>query len=75
VLSPYAAVLGAARIDAGVFMGSRSTVLPGLHVGEGAKIAAGAIVTTHVPAAALAAGNPATARVVSRVWSHTEASR
>lgn len=42
-----------------VWIGSRVLVLKGVHIGEGAIIASGAVVTHDVPAHAVAAGVPA----------------
>jgi len=36
------------HIDDWVFIGSRATILPGVTIGEGAAVAAGAVVTTDV---------------------------
>lgn len=41
------------------FIGARSVVLPGVRVGDGSIIAAGAVVTRDVPPASIVAGNPA----------------
>ena len=52
-------------IEADVVLGRRSwiganvVVLPGVRIGEGVVIAAGAVVTTSIPAFAIAAGVPA----------------
>jgi maltose O-acetyltransferase len=46
-------------IGAGAWIGARCTILPGVTVGEGAVIAAGAVVTKDIPAHTLAAGVPA----------------
>ena len=46
------------------FVGARSLVLPGVRVGDGSIIAAGAIVTKDVPPHCLVAGNPA--RIIRR---------
>lgn len=43
----------------GVWLGARATVLPGITIGEGAIVAANAVVTKDVPAWAVVAGNPA----------------
>lgn len=43
-----------------VFIGPRAIVLPGVTVGKGAVIAAGAVVTRDVPERAIVAGVPAT---------------
>lgn len=42
-----------------VFIGPRAIILPGVTVGKGAVIAAGAVVTKDVPSRAVAAGVPA----------------
>lgn len=42
-----------------VWIGTRVTLLPGVTVGDGAVIAAGAVVTKDVPAGALVGGVPA----------------
>lgn len=43
-----------------VWIGGGAIILPGLRIGEGAVIAAGAVVTKDVPAYTLVAGTPAT---------------
>jgi acetyltransferase-like isoleucine patch superfamily enzyme len=65
---PHAAVLDQPLTDpepvsigAGAFLGIGSIVLPGVTVGERAYVAAGAVVTTDVPACTVVAGNPARA--------------
>lgn len=42
-----------------VWLGSRVMVLPGVTIGEGAIIQAGAVVVSDIPACAIAGGNPA----------------
>lgn len=42
-----------------VWIGTRATVLKNVHIGDGAVVAAGSVVTRDVPARALVAGNPA----------------
>ncbi|MDX3526866.1 CatB-related O-acetyltransferase [Streptomyces sp. ID05-39B] len=42
-----------------VWFGHRSTVLPGVRIGDGAIIAAGAVVTADVPPYTIVGGNPA----------------
>ncbi len=42
-----------------VWIGQRSIILPGVTIGKGAVIGAGAIVTKNVPEYAIVAGNPA----------------
>jgi acetyltransferase-like isoleucine patch superfamily enzyme len=47
------------QIRAGAAIGANATLLPGVCIGEGALVAAGAIVTRDVPAHKLAIGAPA----------------
>jgi acetyltransferase-like isoleucine patch superfamily enzyme len=51
--------LNAPRIRRGASIGANATILPGVVVGRGAMIAAGAVVTRDVPAWHLAIGAPA----------------
>jgi acetyltransferase-like isoleucine patch superfamily enzyme len=46
-------------------IGSNATILPGITIGEGAQVGAGAVVTRNVPNHAIVAGVPA--RIVGRV--------
>jgi acetyltransferase-like isoleucine patch superfamily enzyme len=46
-------------IGAHVWIGARALVLRGVTIGDGAVVAAGAVVTTDVPSGALVGGNPA----------------
>ncbi len=46
-------------IDTNVWIGAAATILPGVHVGADAVVAAGAVVTHDVPPATLVAGVPA----------------
>lgn len=46
-------------IDDFVWLGSRVTILPGVRIGEGAIIQAGAVVSCNIPPYAIAGGNPA----------------
>jgi maltose O-acetyltransferase len=46
-------------IEDDVWVGARSIVLPGIRIGRGAIIAAGAVVTKDVPPYAICGGNPA----------------
>lgn len=47
------------KIGKGVWIGSNSTVLPGVSIGDNAVIGAGSVVTRDIPPNAIAAGNPA----------------
>lgn len=47
------------RIEAGVWLGARSIILPGVTVGRGAIVAAGAVVAEDVPPDTLVGGVPA----------------
>jgi len=46
-------------IHDGASIGANATILPGLTIGTGAMVAAGAVVTRNVPPRALVQGNPA----------------
>lgn len=46
-------------IGDGVWIGMRAMIMPGVHLGEGAVIAAGAVVTKDVAPYSLVGGNPA----------------
>jgi acetyltransferase-like isoleucine patch superfamily enzyme len=46
-------------IEDDVWVGIGAIILKGVHVGAGARIAAGSVVTTNVPAGASVVGNPA----------------
>lgn len=50
---------GQVVIEDNVWIGEKVAILPGVHIGKGAIIAAHAVVTKDVPAYAIAAGNPA----------------
>jgi acetyltransferase-like isoleucine patch superfamily enzyme len=63
---PHTAVLDQPMVDPepvhigeGAFLGIGSMVMPGVIVGERAYVAAGAVVTRHVPPSTVVAGNPA----------------
>lgn len=47
------------RIEDDVWIGARAIILPGITIGKGAIIGAGAVVTKDVPAFAICNGNPA----------------
>lgn len=42
-----------------VWIGANALILPGVHLGDGSVIGAGAVVTKDVPAGAVVGGNPA----------------
>ena len=48
------------HIHDGASIGANATILPGVNIGRGAMIGAGAVVTTDVPANAKVVGNPGT---------------
>ena len=47
------------RIEDDADLGVGAIVLPGVTIGRGAQIGAGAVVTTNIPAYAVAIGTPA----------------
>ena len=47
------------RVGKGASIGGNASILPGLTIGRGAMVAAGAVVTRDVPAHAIVKGNPA----------------
>jgi acetyltransferase-like isoleucine patch superfamily enzyme len=49
----------ATRVKRGASLGSGSTLLCGITVGEGAIVGAGSVVTKDVPPGSIVAGNPA----------------
>jgi acetyltransferase-like isoleucine patch superfamily enzyme len=51
--------LAPVRLDDGCDVGINATILPGVRVGRGAQIGAGAVVVSDVPDFAVVAGNPA----------------
>lgn len=57
--SDFKAILAPVVIDDYVFIGPRAILLPGIRVGKGAVIAAGAVVTHDVPDFAIVGGVPA----------------
>lgn len=55
----WAAIEKKVTIDDYVFIGPRSIILPGVHIGRGAIVAAGAVVTKNVEPLDIVAGVPA----------------
>lgn len=60
------------QIGRGCFIGARAIILKGVTLGDGAVVAAGALVTRDVPANHLAIGNPATVKVLDSRWIHPD---
>ena len=60
------------HIGKGCFIGARTIILKGVTIGDGAIVAAGAVVTKNVPAEHLAAGNPATCRPLPDKWCQSQ---
>jgi sugar O-acyltransferase (sialic acid O-acetyltransferase NeuD family) len=58
-LSPNSALGGGARLGAHASLGLCACVLPGISVGEGTVVGAGAVVVAPVPASSVAVGVPA----------------
>lgn len=54
-------------IDEDVWIGCNVTILKGVHIGRGAIIAAGSVVTRSIPAYCIGGGNPA--KVLKARWS------
>ena len=50
---------GAIHIGKNVWLGAHATILPGVAIGEGAVVAAGAVVTKDVPDHTVVGGVPA----------------
>jgi acetyltransferase-like isoleucine patch superfamily enzyme len=58
-LPPAADEIRPVMIGDNVWVGRRATIFPGVSIGEGSVISAGAVVTSDVPPNTLVAGNPA----------------
>lgn len=54
-------VRGDTIIGNDVWIGMEAVILPGVHIGDGAIVAAKSVVSRHVPPYAIVAGNPSTA--------------
>lgn len=50
---------GPVIIEDNVWIGAKSSIMPGVHIGKGAIIGAGSVVTKDIPASAMVAGVPA----------------
>ncbi|NMB84479.1 acyltransferase [Candidatus Roizmanbacteria bacterium] len=55
----FKAVIAPVKIDDYVFIGPRAIILPGVQIGKGAVVGAGAVVTKDVPPYAIVGGVPA----------------
>jgi acetyltransferase-like isoleucine patch superfamily enzyme len=55
-----------------VWLGRRSVVMPGVHIGTGSVLAAGAVATCDIPACTVAAGVPAEIIRVNASWCRNE---
>jgi len=62
---PEIDVFGPISVGNNVFIGIRSIIMPGVHIGDNCVIAAGSIVTRDVPDNSIAVGIPA--RVIGSV--------
>lgn len=60
-LSGHCDVTGHAHLEQGVFLGSHAAVMPGVHVGEFATVAAGSVAFRNVKARQTVIGVPAKA--------------
>lgn len=58
------------KIGQNVWIGCRALILKGVTIGDGAVIAAGAVVTKDVPPRTMVAGNPAKIIKENVVWQH-----
>ena len=61
----FPASVGPVVLEKGCFVGAQSVILPGVRVGRGSFVAAGAVVTEDVPEGVLVAGVPA--RVIRKL--------
>lgn len=52
-------ITGDVIIESGVWIGQNTIILPGCHIGQGAIVGAGSVVTKSIPEYAVCAGNPA----------------
>lgn len=59
MLNPTFDVFGKVKIEDWAYIGSFAQIMPGVTIGEGALVAAGAVVTKSVPPHTVVGGNPA----------------
>jgi maltose O-acetyltransferase len=60
LILPVAPVaFGRVAIDADAWIGAGAIILPGVHIGRGAVVGAGSVVTADVPSLTVVAGQPA----------------
>ncbi|MFV0584151.1 MAG: DapH/DapD/GlmU-related protein [Parabacteroides gordonii] len=52
-------MIGRINIGAHVFIGAKALILPGIHIGEGAVVGAGSVVTKDIESWTVVGGNPA----------------
>lgn len=62
-------IFGKVIIEDWVYIGSQAQIMPGVTIGEGSIVAAGAIVTKSVPKSVVVAGNPA--RIICSIDDYT----
>jgi len=58
-LAPHALLLGHVTVEEECYIGAKATILPGLRVGRGSVVGAGAVVTKDVPPGRIVKGVPA----------------
>jgi sugar O-acyltransferase (sialic acid O-acetyltransferase NeuD family) len=58
-LAPGVVLCGCVVVEDYVMIGAGAVVLPRLHIGEGAIVGSGAVVTKDIPSGAVVVGNPA----------------
>ena len=61
---------GKIKVGDNSFIGARSTIMPGVHIGKNCVVAAGAVVTKDVPDNSVVAGVPA--RVISDIYTYAD---
>lgn len=64
----FPAIFKETVVETGASIGANATILPGLRIGSGAMVGAGAVITRSVPPNAIVAGNPA--RIIGYVGDH-----